>query len=292
VYDRKTVRRRRAVLGLLVAGALILLTAYFGESSGGGLHSAQRGVFSIVTPIQDGASRALKPFRDLVNWVGDTIDAKGEVGDLRQERDAFRLQATANAAAANEVVELRKQLDIDVNQGFDQYSPVSARVVGYSPSVWFQQVSINAGAGDGVKAEQPVMDSSGLVGQISDAAPLGSIVRLITSGDMAVGVQIDVMPANGSPIRGFARASVGQPNDLIVTGVNSKRKIPIGSVAVTAGTVNDSTKLTSPYPKGIPVGTVTKVDQPGSDQQEIHLRPAADVKNLQDVQVLTKVNAG
>ena len=32
MYDRKTVRRRRAVLGLLVACSLILLTAYFGES--------------------------------------------------------------------------------------------------------------------------------------------------------------------------------------------------------------------------------------------------------------------
>ena len=43
MYD-KTVRRRRAVLGLLVASSLILLTAYFGESAGGGLHSVQRGV--------------------------------------------------------------------------------------------------------------------------------------------------------------------------------------------------------------------------------------------------------
>ena len=43
VYD-KTVRRRRAVLALLVVSSLILLTAYFGESAGGGLHSVQRGV--------------------------------------------------------------------------------------------------------------------------------------------------------------------------------------------------------------------------------------------------------
>jgi rod shape-determining protein MreC len=85
VYD-KTVRRRRAVLGLLVAGSLILLTAYFGESAGGGLHSVQRGVLEVVSPIQDGASRALKPVRDLFGWFGDTIDAKGDVKSLRQER--------------------------------------------------------------------------------------------------------------------------------------------------------------------------------------------------------------
>ena len=52
MYD-KTVRRRRLVLGLLVACSLILLTAFFGESSGGGLHSVQRGVLEVVSPIQD-----------------------------------------------------------------------------------------------------------------------------------------------------------------------------------------------------------------------------------------------
>ena len=61
MYD-KTVRRRRAVLGLLVASSLILLTIYFGESSAnGGLHSVQRGVLQAVSPIEDGASRVLKP---------------------------------------------------------------------------------------------------------------------------------------------------------------------------------------------------------------------------------------
>ena len=62
MYD-KSVRRRRITVALLVACSLLLLTAYFGESAGGGLHSVQRGVLEVVSPIQDGASRALKPFR-------------------------------------------------------------------------------------------------------------------------------------------------------------------------------------------------------------------------------------
>ena len=39
----KVVRRRRAVLALLVGLSLFLLTAYFGESANGGLHAVQRG---------------------------------------------------------------------------------------------------------------------------------------------------------------------------------------------------------------------------------------------------------
>ena len=74
MHDR-AVRRRRAVLAALVLSSLILLTAYFGESSGGGLHAVQRGAMEVLAPIQEGANRALKPFRDLFGWFGDTLDA-------------------------------------------------------------------------------------------------------------------------------------------------------------------------------------------------------------------------
>src|ERR671929_2291859 len=89
MHDR-AVRRRRAVLAVLVALSLILLTAYFGESSGGGLHAVQRGAMEVLAPIQEGANRALKPFRDLFGWFGDTIDAKKQRDRLVDERDALR----------------------------------------------------------------------------------------------------------------------------------------------------------------------------------------------------------
>src|SRR4029450_2979598 len=91
MHDR-AVRRRRAVLAALVALSLILLTAYFGESAGGGLHSLQRAPSGVLSPVQEGATRALKPFRDLFGWFGDTLDAKSERDELKKESDALRLQ--------------------------------------------------------------------------------------------------------------------------------------------------------------------------------------------------------
>ena len=52
----KQVRRRRAILGLLVGVSLILLTAYFGESPSSPLHTVQRGVVEVLSPVQEGAS--------------------------------------------------------------------------------------------------------------------------------------------------------------------------------------------------------------------------------------------
>ena len=61
---RKQVRRRRAVLALLIIGSFVLLTVTYGQGSDG----VQRGVSTIFSPLQDVADRALKPARDLVNW--------------------------------------------------------------------------------------------------------------------------------------------------------------------------------------------------------------------------------
>ena len=78
MYDRKVVRRRRAALAVFVALSIALLTAYFGESGGGFFHAFQRGAQEAFAPIETGASRALKPVRDLFGWAGDTFDAKDE----------------------------------------------------------------------------------------------------------------------------------------------------------------------------------------------------------------------
>src|ERR671930_2378037 len=102
----KAVRRRRAVLVVLVAASLILLTAYFGESSAGRLHSLQRTAMGVLSPIQEGANRVLKPFRDLFGWFGDTLDAKSERDKYKQQAELYRGQLTA---AQNQLGEARQQ---------------------------------------------------------------------------------------------------------------------------------------------------------------------------------------
>ena len=44
----------------------------------------------VLAPIQEGANRALKPFRDLFGWFGDTLDAKEERDKAEAERDALQ----------------------------------------------------------------------------------------------------------------------------------------------------------------------------------------------------------
>ena len=282
MYD-KTVRRRRAVLGLLVAGSLILLTAYFGESAGGGLHSVQRGVVEVVSPIQEGASRALKPVRDLVGWVGDTIDAKGEVKQLRAERNALRDQAVTGAAAARENDQLRGLLNLDKARGLDDEGPVAARVIGQDQSVWWSQVLINKGTSDGVLPNHPVVSAEGLVGVVTTATSNSSIVTLLTDHRTAVGARVA-----DSGVGGVIQVETGRPNDLLMRFTTRNDEVTPGQTVITAGTQSRTDRVTSLYPPRIPIGRVTRVEDPATDDQLVHVRPFANMRRLDFVQVLTR----
>jgi rod shape-determining protein MreC len=284
MHDR-AVRRRRAVLAALVALSLFLLTAYFGESSGGGLHSVQRGAMEVLAPIQEGANRALKPFRDLFGWFGDTLDAQDQRDRLARERDALRKEVAELQVQQREFEQLRGLQEMNTAGGLGQYEPVQARVFQRSPSTWYQTVTINKGSSDGVRVDQPVVNGQGLVGKVKSVSDGNAVVMLLTDQDFGVSAEA---AKRGEP--GSITAVAGAPGDLLFDLVDGAEKIRKGDLIVTAGTT--SARLPSVYPRSIVIGTVKRVETGEGDlDRRIHVDPAADLRRLDIVQVLTKPDA-
>lgn len=282
MYD-KTVRRRRAVLGLLVAFSLILLTAYFGEKDSGPMHGVQRGASEVLNPIQDGASRALKPVRDLFGWFGDTIDAKGDVDDLRAERNRLRTELLQAQSANAENQRLRRMLDLGNQLGIADYDPLRGRVIATSPTVWYATIRVNKGSSDGVREGQPVMNEQALIGRVTEVFSGSAQVTLITDTTSAVPAK-----AGRTEIFGIAEpASAGNPNDMELKFAPGGQ-IKEGDRVVTRGTVTDTRRLTSLFPPGLPIGRVTRIENAGTDTEEIHMRPFANMRDLEYVQILTR----
>jgi rod shape-determining protein MreC len=275
---RKQVRRRRAVLALLVIGSFVLLTITYGRGSNG----LQRGVSTIFSPIQSAADRALKPARDLVNWFDETFDAKGENSKLQAELEAVRKEAVGAEAALSENRQLRKLVELDENGAIPSgYDPVTGRVIARSPTVWFSDVSLDVGSGDGVRVNDPVVNGDGLVGAVNAVTPGSSEVTLIADHSSAVSAK--VLP---SGVQGVVRPSVGDPGDLILDFIDSTKTVHADLSVVTAGWRAEG--LFSKFPPNVPIGEITEagiVEQEA--QQQVHLRPYADLANLDLVQVLT-----
>jgi rod shape-determining protein MreC len=284
--QKNVIRRRRITALALFAASIILLTAYFSGGLGGSLRTLQKGVIEVLSPIQDLASGAIKPVRDLVNWVGDSFDAKDENEQLKRDLlDArVRLARLSTAEAENE--QLRKLARFDKSDAFPAgYEPVGARVIARSPSAWYATVTIDKGRSDGVRVNQPVINGDGLVGRVTTTTRDAAQVTLITDPSSGVAA---IVP--GPRILGIVRARAGgeaTAEDLYLDFIRQRGELRPRSQVVTAGEVTDPDEVPSVFPSGIPIGEITKVDPEERDlYQRVHMRPYADMRALQLVQVL------
>jgi rod shape-determining protein MreC len=281
MQDKNVVRRRRAVFLLLALLSVVLITVAFGGVSGP-LGVIQRGAQAVLSPIESGASIALKPIRDGINWVGDTFNAQAQNDELRAEVEGLRGELARAQTEAREAAELRAMVELADAEGYPEgVEPVAARVIAQSPTDWYSTIQIDKGTADGLEVDQPVVAGGGLVGKVTDATSGTATVTLVTDADSAVSAQ--VVPSGA---RGVVKPQVGNPEDLLLDFLDKDEKVEEGATVVTSGST--SSRFESLFPRGIPIGEVTRVDPDERElYQRVHIRPHAELQKLGFVQVLT-----
>ena len=281
---RKQIRRRRSILVALIIASLVLLSAHFSEAESGPLHAIQRGVATVLSPLESVASQALKPARDLVDWVDETFEARGENDQLRDDLAEARRELAQAQDAVGQNEQLRAMLSIgekiDLAGFTPAYKPVTARIINRSPSVITATIGVYAGSGDGVEVDDPVISGDGLVGRVTEVTQSISQVQLITDPRNAVSAR--AMPEGP---QGIVEPVAGDPDDLRLDFITNEQQVEEGQMLVTAGWSNG--ELSSAYPYGIPIGEVTETTLGEQDFQRVTVRPFADMRELQYVQLLT-----
>jgi rod shape-determining protein MreC len=278
MFSRSPVQRRRAVLAVLLAVSLVLLTIYFSEPVSGGLHAIQRGAGEVLSPLEEGASRVFKPISDLAGWVSDVADAKKQNKQLKAEVKNLHGQLAALATDKREADQLRAIAKVSTPLPQDAKT-VTARVIAHSPTVWYSTIQIDKGRSDGIRANQPVITAGGLAGTVVSTTSSTAQVALITDASSAVSAE--VMP-NG--VAGVVKPEIGG-KDLILDYIPKGSHLRRGQVVVTSGFKNGP--LESLFPRGIAIGKVGSVNQ---DQLEVYQRvrvqPYAELRRIDFVQVV------
>lgn len=269
--------RRRIVL-LIVLGilALVVLTEQ--------VHAPDRrrigwlGVATEATlaPAAAGLSRlgeAMATGWALLREIG-TLRAQNarliaQVAQLREENARLRQAAQENERLRS-LLAFKQQVP---------YRTVAARVVGRDPSHWFSTILVDRGASVGVRRNDPVVTSNGVVGHVLEVTGAWSRVLLIVDPRSAVGVVVERSREAG--------VAEGQSQRFLrVKYLSRDADVQQGDVILTAG-------LGQIYPRGLLLGTVAAVNRTkGELFQEALVRPAADVIHLEDVLILISGDGG
>ena len=276
-----TALRRRIVVGVLVLASLVLITAYFRESDGGGLHGAQGTGASVLRPFTVGAERIARPFRDAYGYFSDLFQAKSEADRLRQEVRTLRQQAAQAAELAQQNEQLREASNYVSAPRFPEgYEPLATTIISQAPNAYEQGVVVDAGVNEGVKKGDAVVTPAGLVGIVSLAYSHTAKVTLLTDESGAVSAKDQRTRA-----RGIVRHTGGSGGSFVFDLVLKSDRVRRGDHVVTAGWRLG--KLTPLYPSGLRIGTVTNVNERDTDPfKRIQVEPYVDFSKLHTVVVL------
>ena len=233
-------------------------------------------------PVEEGAERALKPARDLINWFDETFQARGENEELRGQVARAAQQGRRAQGGRGREQQFAKLLELDRTGRPRQYDPVTARVIGRSPTVWYSTVTVDQGSSSGVEGNDPVITGDGLVGRITDTTARHREVTLITDHRSAVSAQ-----GLAGRARGRGRAGGRRPSDLLLDFIDNRTR---GSTRGSCWSPPAGRTAPSPRPSrtGSRSARVTSASVTrGDTYQRVQVRPFADLRGMDYVQVLT-----
>jgi len=164
-----------------------------------------------------------------------------------------------------------------------EHRAVGARIIGtrMDPK-GLQLVTIDRGADDGIRRMMPVVTADGVVGRVHTLAGRSADVLLLSDRNSSIAVRVE---------RSRARANVrgqGAPGPCRLEYALRSDDLIEGDHLVTSGT-------DGVFPRGLPVGQVTRVKRGGFGlYQAAEVVPAVDVNRVEEVAVLvsTEVPGG
>jgi rod shape-determining protein MreC len=226
-----------------------------------------------VSPLEKGLSWIQNSTGNLWHNYFYLRGVRAENRELKRQIEQMRLEQARITQDADQAHRLQALL------GFKEQfiaQTVAAQVIGGTGSELSRSIYIDKGERDGLKPDMAVVTRDGIVGKVLRVYRSTSLVLLIDDQTSGVGSILEK-----SRLQGILRGTSSGVVEL--ERVMSDETVPVGEQVLTSG--GDGI-----FPKGLAVGTVTKVST-GSDLfLNIRVHPAADLSRLEEVLVVTKVD--
>jgi rod shape-determining protein MreC len=267
--SRRRARPRFTLLVLILASLTLITVDLRGGSSVLKVRGRARDLFA---PVQSAVSSATQPITDFFHGAFQYRQLKDDNARLRAQLAQLRAQQIQDQYLLQTNKDLTDLLKLDF---VGDVPTVAARVIAGAESNFQLTIVIDRGTDAGVLKGMPVVAGNGLVGRVASTAAHQSTVLLLTDPSASVGIEFAPSTAVG------IATGQGQGRPLSVTLIDPSASTPVGTAAVTSGLAG------SPYPAGVPVGTVVSDTlDPGVQSHSVTLRPVVDLTQLSYVDVL------
>jgi len=206
---------------------------------------------------------ATTPFKRMLLREEENIRLKAELNRLLREQHKYQ-------EILHENKRFRELLSIREKES--RYI-TTARVIARVSDQWSHIFVLNKGLSDGVTKDMTAITHRGLAGKISDASDSYSYLLLVTDINFSAAVRLRESRREG-----------------VISGTGLRKcqlkyipydeEVKVNDVVITSG-------LDSLFPKGIPVGYVSKIGEKKSGLfQRIEVTPSEDNKKIEEVVII------
>lgn len=250
-------------LNIIVFSFHLILKSSLGDT-------AARITFFFISPVQEIIASSLnfadelwKDYFYLISISKENKELRKKIATLTLQNNSYKEIEISNLRL-RELVDLKNQTPLKL---------IAAEVIAKDPSPWYQTLIINKGKSSGVIENCPVIISEGVVGYVVASSSKYAKVLLIIDQNSSIDAIIQRTRERG-----------------IVEGVTINRcklnyivrqlDVEVGDTIITSG-------FDGIYPKGIPIGCVSKIVLKDSGLfKEIEMTPFVDFTKLEEVMVI------
>ncbi|MBM3704165.1 MAG: rod shape-determining protein MreC [Actinobacteria bacterium] len=264
-------RSRFFLIALLVTSLIIVTLDLRGSVPG----QTFRGITNtVLAPFQSFFRFFYDPINNFISEASNLGRSADKINELEERNAKLEEELSRFKVATRELEQLKDVLDL---AAAGRYKSVPARVIAAGSAAGFSRtIELDVGARDGVATDMTVISGAGLVGRVISASESTSIALLLDDETFKAGIRMEA-----SGILGVISGTGN--SQLSLTLFDSSSELNAGDRMVARGSSNSR-----PFVPGVPVGTITSVDQnSGTLTKTALVKPFVNLNSLEVVAVVT-----
>ena len=233
----------------------------------------------IITPVQKGINGFGSWLSGLTDNFEDAETLRTENKELKEKVDTLTAENSQLIQDREELLRLRELYDLD--EQYDDYEKVGARIIAKESGNWFQLFTIDKGSNDGIQKDMNVISGGGLVGIVTEVGPNWATVRSIIDDNSNVSAMVSTT-SDQCIIAGDLRL-IDEGSLNLVKLTDADNKVHVGDKVVTS-------YISEKFLPGILIGYISELNNDANNLTKSgYITPVVYFRHLQEVLVILEL---
>lgn len=268
---------------------LLFITTIFFLSMMSFFVKRQKNMFFLDKLLKDGFHYLSYTMQFPIQKIEESIDKMKETKDLYEKYESLKEEIEKTnfmTSRYNESLKVIQELEemLDLNATLMENEYINATIISRNLGFWYDKVTIDKGSTSGIKENQAVITSDGLIGRVISVSYFTSDIKLLTSSDINQKVSVKIK-IEDDYVYGLLTGYNTKTKEFILEGIAGNKEIPIHSEVTTTG-------LGDIFPSGILIGYVNNITKDHFDlARTLTVTSNVDFEGVSYVTVLKRVSS-